>query len=48
LEGHDREAVTNWFHKMNIPYDDVVPLEYEGERGVIEAVYEEPVMAGAI
>jgi hypothetical protein len=48
LEAHDREAVTNWFKKMNIPYDDVVPVEYEGERGTVEAVYEEPVLAGAI
>jgi hypothetical protein len=35
MEASDKNAVTNWFKKMNLPYDSVIALEYEGERGTI-------------
>jgi len=45
LEAEDRDKICSWFEKMNIPYDSVVQVEFEGERGVIDDV-RQPVMAG--
>jgi len=45
-EANDRESVAAWFQKMGIPYDYIVPVEFEGERGVIEDLREQPAMAG--
>ena len=39
MEGPDAQSVVNWFKKMNMPYDSVVALEYEGDCGKIR---EEP------
>jgi hypothetical protein len=46
LEADDREAVATWFKKMGVPYDDIVPVELEGERGTIEDLREQPALAG--
>jgi hypothetical protein len=46
FEAEDREAVVDWFGKMNIPYDSIVEVEFEGDRGLIEDLRELPVMAG--
>ncbi len=40
LEANDAEAVVAWFQKMGLPYDFVVPVELEGERGTIQDVAE--------
>jgi hypothetical protein len=45
LEADDREAITAWFDKMEIPYDSIETLELEGERGMIEDVMPHPAMA---
>jgi len=47
LEANDRESVVAWFQKMRIPYDSIVAVEFEGDRGVIEDLREQPAMAGA-
>ncbi len=47
IEAHDREAVASWFHKMDIPYDTIVPVEFEGERGMIHDLRHEAVPVGA-
>ena len=47
LEAPDQEALAGWFQNMNIPYDSIVPVEYEGECGKIEDVRQQPAMAGA-
>jgi hypothetical protein len=38
LEANSSEAVAAWFEKMGMPYEDIVPVELEGERGVIQDV----------
>ncbi|OHB79098.1 MAG: hypothetical protein A2V98_04045 [Planctomycetes bacterium RBG_16_64_12] len=38
LEADSREALAAWFDKLELPYDDIIPVEFEGERGVIEEV----------
>jgi hypothetical protein len=45
IEAKDKETVVGWFQKMDIPYDGIWPVEYEGERGAICDLVEEPVMA---
>jgi hypothetical protein len=35
MEANSEKDVTDWFKKMNLPWDNVVPLEYEGDRGSI-------------
>jgi len=45
-EAYDSDAIASWFTKMGIPYDSIVEVEYEGERGVIEDLTEHSAMAG--
>jgi hypothetical protein len=33
MDAPDREALTAWFRRMRMPWDSIVPLEYEGESG---------------
>jgi hypothetical protein len=40
FEANDRQAIVSWFEKMNLPYDDITPVELEGDRGVVEDVRE--------
>ena len=45
IEAPDENTLVDWFKKMNLSYDMILPVEYEGDRGTI---YEEPsVPAGA-
>ena len=30
-----REAIAAWFDKMNVPYDNIIQLELEGEDGKV-------------
>jgi hypothetical protein len=46
IEATDREAVVDWFKKMEIPYDSILPVELEVCRGKIEDVCPEPALAG--
>ena len=46
LEANDRESVVAWFQKMGIPHDSIMPVELEGDRGVIEDLTQQPAMAG--
>jgi hypothetical protein len=46
LEAKDREAIVAWFKKMEIPYDSIDLVEFEGERGVIEDLTQLPALAG--
>jgi hypothetical protein len=45
VEATDRDSLVDWFKKMKIPYDSILPVELEGERGVIHEVTPEPAMA---
>ncbi len=45
LEAKDREVIIAWFQKMGLPYDSIVPVELEGERGTIEDLRLQPAMA---
>lgn len=38
LEALEKEAVAGWFQKMEMSYDSITPLEWEGDRGSIAAV----------
>lgn len=46
LEADDQDRIAAWFHKMGIPYDSIVAVEFEGERGLIEDLTEHPTLAG--
>lgn len=46
VEANDRDAVLAWFRKMGIPFDTIVPVELESDRGVIEDLRQQPVGAG--
>ena len=32
-----REAVADWFKKMNVPYDSIIQVELEGTGGTVQA-----------
>jgi hypothetical protein len=46
LEANDREAIAVWFQKMQVPFDSIVAVEFEGDRGVIEDLRHQPAVAG--
>jgi hypothetical protein len=46
LEADDRETLATWFHEKGIPYDDILPVELEGEYGTIQDLREETVTVG--
>lgn len=48
LESTDRESLAAWFQEKEIPYDYIVPVEVEGERGEVHDLREELVLAEAI
>ncbi len=35
FDAPSREAMSQWFEKMNLPYDEITQVELEGERGTI-------------
>jgi hypothetical protein len=36
MEAPSKEALTAWFKKMNMPCDNITPVELEGERGTLK------------
>ena len=38
LEAPDKESLSSWFKKMNMPYDSIVQVELEGEQGTVQSV----------
>jgi hypothetical protein len=36
MEAPDRETLSAWFKKMQMPCDSVIPVELEGERGTVK------------
>ena len=38
LEASNKEAIASWFKKMGMPFDSIVKVELEGERGTIQSV----------
>jgi len=47
IEADDREAIAAWFDKMQVPYDSIVPVELEGDRGVVQDLTREPARVGS-
>jgi hypothetical protein len=47
LEADDRQSIAAWFQKMGFPFDAIVEVEYEGDRGEIHDLKEEPAAVGA-
>ncbi len=45
LEAADRETIAAWLDRMEIPCDYIVPVEFEGDRGVMQD-RREPALAG--
>lgn len=35
LEAPTKEALADWFKKMQMPFDSITPVEIEGEKGII-------------
>ena len=46
LDAENRASIIAWFAKMRLPYDSIIPVELEGDRGMIEDRKEQPTMAG--
>lgn len=38
LEAPDAKSLAQWFDKMNLPYDNITAVEWEGERGEVRNV----------
>ncbi len=38
LEAPNKEALSSWFKKMEMPFDSIVQVELEGERGTLQSV----------
>ena len=36
MEAPSKEALTAWFHQMQMPCDQIMPVELEGERTVVK------------
>lgn len=47
VEAGDPQAIAAWFESMNLPYDSIVLVELEGDRGVMEDLRLQPATAGA-
>ena len=35
VEAPDKQTLASWYQKMMMPYDTIVPIEFEGDRGNI-------------
>lgn len=35
MEAPSEQLVSAWFKKMELPYDSIAPVEFEGDRGTI-------------
>ena len=40
MEAPDRQAVVDWFRKMNMPTDSITQLDIEGDRGSVQQLRE--------
>jgi hypothetical protein len=38
MEAPNKQALADWFKKMNVPCDNISPVELEGERGSVQDV----------
>jgi len=38
MEASQRDLVASWFQKMGMPYDSIVQVEMEGDRGTVAKV----------
>ena len=38
IEAPDAESIANWFQSMNLPYDSITLVEWEGDRGEVHDV----------
>jgi hypothetical protein len=38
MEASNKEAVSSWFKKMGMPFDNITQVELEGDRGTITTV----------
>ena len=38
LEAPNKETISSWFKKMEMPFDSIVQVELEGERGTVQSV----------
>jgi hypothetical protein len=45
VEAKDQATIVAWFKKMDIAFDSIDLVELEGERGVIEDLMQQPVLA---
>jgi len=36
MEAPDKDALAAWFNKMQMPCEDITPVELEGERGAVK------------
>jgi hypothetical protein len=36
MEASNRQAVADWFRKMNMPTDSITELDVEGDRGAVQ------------
>lgn len=41
MEAPDKETLAAWFQKMQMPFDQIVPVELEGEFGKVDEVRSE-------
>jgi hypothetical protein len=49
MDAPDRESLTAWFRRMKMPWDSIVPLEYEAESGAVHPVEKPQIsMAGMV
>jgi hypothetical protein len=46
MEAPDKAALAEWFQKMKMPFDAIVPVEFEGDRGNVRE--ESPAYATSI
>ncbi len=45
IEADDRDAILDWFRQNGIPFDSIVPVEFESYLGVVEDLRQTPVNA---
>ena len=46
IDAPDKQTLAAWFKKMQMPFDAITPLEYEGDLGTIhEVAAREPSLA---
>ncbi len=46
MEAPDKNTLIEWFRQMKMPFDTIVPVEFEGDRGNIHE--ESPALAASV